>query len=150
MDYKKMQKDLSFGFKSENDIHFILEEVFGKLFKSSLNPELGKYYEFDKYNEEYFIEIKTRRIKHNQYESLFFGKNKLLKGDELLKKAPHLRIFYLWKCNDGIYGWEHRSTEFDTCKRGRCDRGKDEFDDCIDIKQKNIKPLKNLLDNING
>ena len=71
MDYKKQQKDLSFGFKSEDDIHEILEGYFGKLLKSKFNPEMGKYYEFDKYNEEYFIEIKSRRIRHNQYESLF-------------------------------------------------------------------------------
>ncbi len=140
------KNDLNFGFKSEEEIHFILEEQFGKLLRTELNPEMGKYYEFDKYNETYFIEIKTRRIKHNQYPSLFFGKNKLIKGNELLKKCPLLRIFYLWRCNDGIYGWEHNSSKYKICKRGRCDRGKDEFTDCVDIKQKYIKPLKNLLD----
>lgn len=144
------KNDLNFGFKSEEEIHVILEEEFGKLLRSSKNPEMGKYYEFDKYNEDYFIEVKTRRIKHNQYPSLFFGNNKLIKGDELLKKNPNLRIFYLWRCNDGIYGWEHKSSEYTIEKRGRCDRGKDEFDNCVDIKQKYIKPLKNLLDNING
>ena len=144
------KNDLNFGFKSEEQIHVILEEEFGKLLRSSKNPEMGKYYEFDKYNEDYFIEVKTRRIKHNQYPSLYFGNNKLIKGDELLKKNPNLRIFYLWRCNDGIYGWEHKSSEYTIEKRGRCDRGKDEFDDCVDIKQKYIKPLKNLLDNING
>ena len=45
MDYKKQQKDLSFGFKSENEVHQILEQEFGTLFKSKLNPEMGKYYE---------------------------------------------------------------------------------------------------------
>ena len=144
------KNDLNFGFKNEEQIHVILEEEFGTLLRSSKNPEMGKYYEFDKYNEDYFIEVKTRRIKHNQYPSLFFGNNKLIKGDELLKKNPNLRIFYLWRCNDGIYGWEHKSSEYTIEKRGRCDRGKDEFDDCVDIKQKYIKPLKNLLDNING
>ena len=140
------RKDLNFGFKSEEEIHSILEELFGNLLRSTRNPEMGEYYEFDKYNEDFFIEVKTRRIKHDKYPTLFFGENKLIKGDELLKKCPHLRIFYLWRCNDGIYGWEHRSSEYDVCKRGRCDRGKDEFDDCVDIKQKYIKPLKNLLD----
>tara|TARA_Y100000592_G_scaffold98134_1_gene170450 strand:- start:1358 stop:1837 length:480 start_codon:yes stop_codon:yes gene_type:complete len=149
MDYKKMNKDLSYGFKSEDIIHKELEEIFGTLFRTSLNPEMGKYYEYDKYNENYFIEIKTRRIKHDKYNSLFFGKNKLIKGDELLKRAPHLRIFYLWRCTDGIYGWEHRSSEYEVLRKGRNDRGKDEYDECIDIKQKNIKSLKNLLDNIN-
>ncbi len=150
MDYKKLKKDLNYGFKSEEEIHNTLEDKFGTLLKSKLNPEMGGYYEFDKYNDEYYIEIKTRRIKHNQYNSLFFGYNKLVKGDEILKKCPHLRIFYLWKCNDGIFGWEHRSSDFDICKRGRCDRGKNEFDDCVDIKQKYIKSLNNLLDNIDG
>jgi len=145
MDSNKQQIDLSFGFKNENDIHKILEEYFGTLFKTKLNPEMGDYYEFDKYNEKYFIEIKSRRIKHNQYNSLFFGENKFKKGNEILKKCPHIRIFYLWKCNDGIYGWEHNSSEYDICKRGRCDRGKDEYSNCIDIKQKNIKSLKNLI-----
>ena len=140
------RKDLNFGFKSEEEIHSILEELFGNLLRSNRNPEMGEYYEFDKYNEDFFIEVKTRRIKHDKYPTLFFGENKLIKGDELLKKCPHLRIFYLWRCNDGIYGWEHRSSEYDVCKRGRCDRGKDEFDDCVDINQKYIKPLKNLLD----
>jgi len=150
MDYKKLQKDLKFGFMNENQVHNILEEEFGTLFKSKLNPEMGKFYEFDKYNEEYFIEIKSRRIVHDKFDTLFFGENKLIKGEELLKKSPHLRIFYLWKCQDGIFGWEHKSSEYEIRKRGRCDRGKDEFDDCVDILQKNIKPLKNLLDNING
>lgn len=145
MDSNKQQNDKSFGFKNENDIHKILEEYFGTLFKTKLNPEMGDYYEFDKYNEKYFIEIKSRRIKHNQYESLFFGENKFKKGNEILKKCPHIRIFYLWKCNDGIYGWENRSSEYEICKRGRCDRGKDEYNNCIDIKLKYIKPLEELL-----
>lgn len=144
-DYKKQQRDLNFGFKSENDVHNILEEQFGKLLRTEKNPEMGKYYEFDKYNEDYFIEIKTRRIRHDQYKSLFFGENKLIKGDQILKRQPNIRIFYLWRCNDGIFGWEHRSSEFNICKRGRWDRGCEELDDCVDILQKNIKPLKNLL-----
>lgn len=100
----KQKSDLRFGFKSEEEIHNILEDEFGTLLRSSKNPEMGKYYPFDKYNEDYFIEVKTRRIKHDQYPSLFFGQNKLIKGDEILKKSPHLRIFYLWKCNDMIVG----------------------------------------------
>ena len=144
------RNDLNFGFKSEEEIHSILEEKFGTLLRSSKNPEMGRYYEFDKYNEDFFIEVKSRRINHDKYQSLFFGNNKFKKGEELLKKCPHLRIFYLWKCNDGIYGWEHNSTEYDICKRGRYDRGKEEIDICVDIKQKNLKPLKNLLDNINA
>ena len=150
MDYKKQQVDLEFGFRSEEETHEYLESVFGKLMKSKLNPEMGEFYEFDKYNDNYFIEMKTRRIPHNKYETLFFGENKLIKGDEILKRCPHLRIFYLWRCEDGVYGSEHRSSPFQVRARGRWDRGKQEIDECVDIKQKYIKPLKNLLDDING
>ena len=142
---KQKINDLEYGFRSEEEIHGILEEQFGTLFRSSKNPEMGKYYPFDKYNEEYFIELKTRRIPHDKHETLFFGLNKLEKADNLLKTHPFLRIFYLWRCIDMIVGWEHRSSEFEICKRGRCDRGIDEFDDCVDIKQKYIKPLSELL-----
>ena len=145
MDYKKQQEDLEFGFRSEKDTHEYLESVFGKLMNTKDNREMGNYFEFDKYNDDYFIEMKTRRIKHNQYESLFFGVNKLDKGDELLKECPHLRIFYLWRCTDMIVGWEHNSSEYEIKKRGRTDRGKNEIDFCVDIKLKDIKPLSELL-----
>lgn len=147
MDYTKQQEDLRFGFLSEEQSHEYLETVFGKLLNTKDNKKFGKYFEFDKYNENYFIEMKTRRIPHNRYDSLFFGVNKLDKGDEILKENPNLRIFYLWRCEDGIYGWEHRSTDFEICNRGRWDRGRREVDLCVDVKQKFIKPLKNLLDN---
>ncbi len=145
MDYIKKQEDLRFGFLSEEQSHEYLETVFGKLLNTKDNKKFGKYFEFDKYNDNYFIEMKTRRIKHNQYESLFFGVNKLDKGDELLKENPSLRIFYLWRCNDMIVGWEHNSSEYEIKKRGRTDRGRREIDFCVDIKLKHIKPLNQLL-----
>jgi len=145
MDYTKQQEDLRFGFLSEEQSHQYLETVFGKLLNTKDNKKFGKYFEFDKYNENYFIEMKTRRIPHNRYDSLFFGVNKLDKGDEILKENPNLRIFYLWRCEDGIYGWEHKSSDYEVCNRGRCDRGRREVDLCVDVKQKFIKPLKNLL-----
>lgn len=145
MDYRK-QQDLNLGFKSENDIHQTLENVFGKLFNTKDNQDMGEYFEFDKYNDNFMIEIKTRRIIHNQYPTLIFGENKLRKGDELKNQNPNLRIFYLWKCNDGIYGWEHRSTDYYVSQMGRYDRGRREVDDCVNIKQCNIKPLNKLLE----
>ncbi len=146
MNYQDLQnRDLSFGYKSEEEIHQILENVFGKLLRSKLNPEMGEYYEFDKYSEDFFIEVKTRRILHDKFESLFFGENKLRKGDDILKKFPNIRIFYLWRCEDGIFGWEHRSTAFTIQRRGRCDRGRNEYNDCVDVLQENIKPLNELL-----
>lgn len=140
----KIIEDKKFGSKSEEEIHKILESKFGVLLNSKENPEMGKYYEFDKYNEKYFIEVKTRRIKHDEYKTLFFGENKLRKGDYLKCVNSKLRIFYIWNCTDGIYYWEHRSSIFEIKERGRNDRGKNEYKKCIDINQKYIKPLNNL------
>ena len=141
---KQKQIDLKYGFKSEEDVHDYLETIFGTLLRSKNNPEMGEYYEFDKYNDSFYIEMKTRRIKKRQYPTLFFGKNKLIKGDEILKKNPNLRIIYLWRCNDGVVWWEHRSSPFKIAQRGRCDRGCDEFDDCVDIEQKYIKTIDEI------
>ncbi len=141
---KQKQIDLKYGFKSEEEQHEYLETIFGTLLRSKNNPEMGEYYEFDKYNDSFYIEMKTRRIKKRQYPTLFFGKNKLIKGDEILKKNPNLRIIYLWRCNDGVVWWEHRSSPFEIAQRGRCDRGKDEFDDCVDIEQKYIKTIDEI------
>lgn len=146
MDYKKQKQDLNFGFKSEKDIHKILEEQFGELKNTADDKKFGRYFEFDKYNDKYFIELKTRNIFHNQYPTLFFGANKLYKGDKLLQENPHMKIYYIWKCKDKIVAWQHRSTPFNICKRGRWDRGVQELDDCVDIETKNIKALDKLFD----
>ena len=135
--------DLNFGFQSEKNIHSYLENYFGEL--KETKEKYGSHFEFDNYNENYLIELKTRRIKHNQYHSLFFGKNKFIKGEELLKENPELKIYYLWRCNDGVYGWLHDSTEYTELISGRRARGKIEENLCIHISQANIKHIKELL-----
>lgn len=143
MNQKK--RDLILGYKSEADVHPFLETFFGPLLNTEDNLDMGLFYEFDKYNDTYMIEIKTRRIRHNRYESLFFGENKFKKGEELLKENPKLKIYYLWRCEDGLFGWLHNSTPFRRMERGRRDRGKREINTCIDILQEHIKPINNLL-----
>tara|TARA_R110000744_G_scaffold316773_1_gene423395 strand:+ start:613 stop:1050 length:438 start_codon:yes stop_codon:yes gene_type:complete len=138
--------DIKFGLQSENESMDILENYFGKLLKTSDNKDMGKYYEFDFYNNNYYIELKTRKIKHNQYNSLFFGLNKFNKAEKLLKINPDLKIYYLWKCNDGIYLWKHNSTPYEVKIMGRCDRRGDERDYCVDIKQEHIKPISSLVE----
>jgi hypothetical protein len=98
----KKEIDLQLGYRSEEEIHSYLESFFGTLKKTKDNIKYGKYFEFDKYNDSVFIELKTRRIKHNQYHSLFFGKNKFIKGEKLLHDNPSLQIIYLWRCLDGV------------------------------------------------
>ncbi len=139
---KQKSIDLNLGFRSEEEIHSYLENYFGSLRKTKDNINYGKYFEFDKYNDYCFIELKTRRIKHNQYHSLFFGKNKYIKGQTLIEENPNIRIFYIWRCLDGVYYWEHGSSEYTEEISGRRDRGKIEENVCIHISQVNLTKLE--------
>ena len=136
------ERDLKFGFQSEKDIHETLSNIFGNL--KDTKETFGRHFEFDKYNDKYYIELKTRRIRHNQYDTLFFGKNKYIKGEELLKDNPKLRIFYIWRCNDGAYYWEHGSSDFTERISGRRDRGCIEENLCVHIKTNDLNHINNL------
>ena len=133
------QNDLQYGFVSEERIHKFLEYHFGELMRTQDNPEMGKYFEFDKYNEFFFIEVKSRRYTHNHFPTLMFGENKYIKGEELKKENPNLRIFYVFKCPDKVVYWEHGTTEFSVKLSGRCDRGRDEYSQCVHIKTEHLK-----------
>lgn len=138
------KNDLQFGFNSEEKIHGFLEGFFGSL--TDTREEYGEYYEFDKYNDDCFIEIKTRRIRHDQYYSLMFGENKSIKAEELKRNNPDLRIFFIWVCTDGTYYWEHGSTEHTVELSGRTDRGCDERNACCHIKTSDLKELTKSID----
>ena len=73
-----------------------------------------------------------------------FGKNKLIKGRELKEANPSLRIFFLWRCLDGVYYWELDSSEHTIQFSGRTDRGRDERADLVHIKTEDIKPLSSF------
>ena len=134
--------DLIFGENKEEQIHEYLESFYGELKRTKDNPEMGYYYEFDKYNDNHFLEIKGRRIYHNQYPTLMFGYNKYLKGKKLLEDDPDLNIIYLWNCKDGIYYWKHDSSRFTIQTSGRHDRGKPELSKCLHVETKYIHRLE--------
>ena len=117
-DNQQYQKDMSFGFSEEDRIQPILEEKFGELNK------LPQYNPFDFENEDYIIEVKSRRINHNKYNTLMFAYSKIekLEGYEDGKEA-----IFVFNCDDGIYYWEYDSTGFTIGRGGRCDRGCNEY-----------------------
>ena len=48
---------------------------------------------------------------------------------------------YTWRCDDGVYHWEHDSSEYTERISGRRDRGRSEEDMCLHIEQQYIKRL---------
>ena len=133
--------DFNYGETNEERIYKSLCTIIPDLKRTRDNVNYGKYFEFDFYNDNMFIELKTRRINFKQYPTLMFGYNKFVKGEELLSQNPNLKIYYLFSLNNGLYYWEHNSSPYTTKISGRCDRGKAEYHNCIHIEHQYIKKL---------
>ena len=114
--------DLDFGEKGEIFSKPYLEGIFGKLKKTE-----DTFNHMDFYNSKYLIELKSRRYKHNQFDSkggLFFNHSKI----EKLKSDEKRKVIFAFNCEDGIYYWE-LSNKYTIGMGGRTDR------DCIEIRK---------------
>ena len=127
--------DMDFGFGEEDTIKPLLEEKFGELHK------LDKYNPFDFENEEYIIEVKSRRIPHNKYNSLMFNYSKIEKLEGYEDRKPAIFVF---NCLDGIYYWEYDSSQFTSGRGGRCDRGCNEYSQMAYVPIEHIKPIEEM------
>jgi hypothetical protein len=118
--------DLLFGFKSENILLNKIKKLYGQNIKKT-----NMYHIFDYENENYLIELKTRRIFYNQYKDIMIGLNKLKFAETSEKKC-----IFLWKMKNGLYMWEFNKNNYSVRMGGRCDRGIDERKMCgyIDTK----------------
>ena len=67
-------KDLNMGLNMETALKPVLDNKFGDLKLTS------KYDKFDYINDNFIIELKTRRIKFKQYPTLIFSEKKLIKA----------------------------------------------------------------------
>ena len=127
--------DMDFGFSEEDTIKPLLDEHFGELKK------LDKYNPFDFENEEYIIEVKSRRIPHNKYNSLMFNYSKIEKLDTYDTDKTAIFVF---NCEDGIYYWEYDSSQFTIGRGGRCDRGCNEYSQMAYVDIKYLKCIEEM------
>lgn len=123
------QKDLEFGHKEEIRIKTILEKYFGEL------KLLDKYNPFDYENDEYLIELKSRRIAHNHYPTAMVNYSKILKTSNINKK----RVI-IFNYSDGLFYW-YVDNNFEIGKGGRRDRGVEEIHTMAFIKKETLKNL---------
>lgn len=131
----KRQEDLKLGLDAEKSIKPILESVFGEL-----KPKRNTNDPFDFDGDNKVIELKTRRIKHNQYDTLFFGKNKYDKG--VMYQEEGVRVYYVFNCLDGIYYWEQNENECFHKRGGRFDRGRPEVQMLTNVPTKYLKKIE--------
>jgi len=120
------QSDLEFGLNAEIILKNTLENEFGLL------NQLDKYNPFDYENDDYLIELKSRRINHNQYPTAMVNLSKILKTNNSNKNRV-IVFNYL----DGLYKWVV-DDNYNTGIGGRNDRGVSEYSEMAYIDINNL------------
>jgi hypothetical protein len=103
MNYSLKREDLKFGFQSEDDLLDDLERHFGCELRKTTQYHP---FDFESTEKRILIELKSRRIKHDQFPDLMIGGNKIKYGNTMIKNKDY-KIYYIFKCLDGVYGYEY-------------------------------------------
>jgi hypothetical protein len=112
--------DYSFGTAKEIPTMPLLESFFNTSLKCR-----GGYAVFDYDNEEtksnnvLHIDLKSRRIRHDQYATAIIGANKV----EFAEKNPNRTYWFVFKYLDGLYGIKYTKELFDTFAHTDFSRG---------------------------
>lgn len=130
MEIKK--RDLQMGFSNEKKLLPKFKKIFGDDLEQNNQFDI-----FDYENEKYQIELKTRRIKHNQFYDLQVGLNKL----EMAFQTKDKISVIVWDCIDGLYYWIPKAKQFSVRLGGTNRRGRLEEKLCAFVPYKYIKPL---------
>ena len=103
-----MQKnDISFGTNSEYMNHQLLE-----MFLDTTLEHKGGYcvFDFENPNKTVFVELKSRRIKHDTYDTAIIGLNKIAFSDNV----PDAEFWFAFCYLDGLYIIKYDKEVFDT------------------------------------
>ena len=132
------KSDLIFGMEMEDKVLNLLKEKVNKNITQTLN-----YHSFDYFCSESntYYELKSRRVKHNQYPDTMVGYNKL----KWAKEHSENKYVFLFQFTDGLYyhNW-NPDKEYDIRTGGRCDRGRPEISDYFYIKKYDLAKFNTL------
>ena len=149
------QKDLKFGFKKEKTTKPILEYFFNVKLINTENYHTFDYASVDGAPNTLMIELKSRRVKMNQYPTTMVGYNKIEKAIKLMKtENGGYQIYFVFDFDDCIAYYKFTRLYNDYKRKGgRRDRGKAEIKDYYYIpitklrtiikKKKKISPKQN-------
>jgi len=114
-----MDKDIAFGLKSEATLLLGIKNTFGEGYEKIQNT----YHSYDFQDGDNYIELKTRRCKHNTYPTTMIGYNKV----KYAQDRPTCNFKFLFKFEDGLYqhDFQHDKT-YNIMDGGRWDRGRQE------------------------
>jgi hypothetical protein len=116
----KFKDDLTFGLTQED----VLLDVIQKKFDIDL-AKTKRNCTFDYESKKVLVELKTRRVKKDQYPDSMIGLNKI----ELASTSDR-EVYFVFQFTDGLYYWKYnKEDKLEYRGGGRCDRGKNEFKD---------------------
>ena len=137
------QRDYNYGIQKENEIC----DVLGKYLNVYWSQSKDRYDLLDRHDwdKKIHLEIKSRRVRMNQYNSTMVGMNKINYA-RLLYEAGHT-IYFVFVFTDGAYYWKfnNNGVDFYTAMGGRGDRGATERKLYAYIPISNLLPIS-LLD----
>lgn len=136
------KQDLEMGKNAEDETIPVLNEYFKTTFSKNENV----YGVIDFFNEDktIYVELKARRLKHNQYETVMIGQNKIKYYKNLKGSSCYLCFKYI----DGLFIIKYDKELFKTFKTNtikinfRQDIGRDEFSDVLYIPYKHLIKIK--------
>ena len=115
----KKYSDLVFGKLKEVEIKEILEQYFNTTLQTS-----SKYNLIDFYNDDIYIELKSRRNAYQKYNTTIIGSNKIDYAKSLNKK-----VIFVFNFIDGLFFIEYSNIfdSFDLCEEYILRDGKKEL-----------------------
>ena len=137
MDLKKV--DIKFGLLKENE-HF---EIIKSVFDTTLEKDNDKYNLFDYIGDECYIELKSRRNKHNTYPDTMVGYNKI---EFAMRNNNNKKVIFCFSFTDGLFYYKFDKKDIINkslriSSGGRCDRGYNEYKDYCYIPISMLKPI---------
>jgi|ETNvirenome_6_85_1030632.scaffolds.fasta_scaffold06887_5 hypothetical protein len=117
----KNKRDYNFGITQERAVLPELQKLFGE----SLQKSANKYCQYDFFNDECLVELKSRRCKSTTYPTTMIGAKKLE-----LAADTSVKVYFCFNFVDGLF-YHQVDPDFDytpfISKGGRIDRGKPEM-----------------------
>ena len=101
------EEDIAYGKKSEMNLHKTIESLVGDTVEWKGGFEI---FDYSNKGRTIWVELKTRRIKHDDYPTAIIGSNKL----ELCKKTEGVEYYFVYNYLDGIYYIKYDKAVFDT------------------------------------
>lgn len=120
---KKKIEDIEFGLSKEKEYFEVIKEQLDNTLRQSDN----KFSLFDFFGENSYVELKSRKVRHNQYPDTMVGYNKI----EFAEKSPSNKVYFVFSFTDGLYYYQFNKEHIGKGIRidygGRTDRGENEI-----------------------